>query len=157
MAETPDDESEPSESSEPSEGTGPRRLSLGISVSGEGATDEDPRLLRLWLREDPEFMEKPGVDVRLVDRDPDADEAMGLAQELLIYLASHAEEVVFLELLLSIYNHLRNRGDETIKVRVKVTRDLHLTLEARRKYSRRKLRRMAKRAARAIRQSRDPE
>lgn len=137
-------------------GAGQAELFIDVAVEGEGegtvTAGDEAEFLALWLREDPELEQHVRVETR--ERPPGPDQAMGTAEEIAVLLLNTSAEVVALELMRSLYNYLRNRGNRgnrRVTVTVRVTPDISLTLESPNRLSRRQLRQLARQAAEAIR------
>lgn len=130
---------------------------IDVAVEGEGEgpgpDGEEAESLALWLREDPE-LEQRRVEVETRERPPGPDQAMGTAEDIAVLLLNTTVEVAALELMRSLYNYLRNRGNRgnrCVTVTVRVTPDCELILRSTEPIRRRRLRRLAEQAAEAIR------
>ncbi|MFE2432493.1 hypothetical protein ACFXJ5_37950 [Streptomyces sp. NPDC059373] len=116
-----------------------------VTVTLDGAKDpaEDLRRLELWLRTDEalapllEHRERPGGD------------AMGIGYDLLVQVLQETLQVTALSLLRCVYDHLRNRPADDLKVIVQA-RDVQVVLTGRDTLTRGELEAMAARIRQAI-------
>jgi hypothetical protein len=133
-----------------------RERTVRVRIRGKHVDEGEPKAVARWLREDPELKE---AHVRAAVHAGAPDEAMGLAEDLLLYFGAMVgqklTDAVF-ESLKSLYNHLRNRGNGPAEFDLVVRERVEARLTSRH-YTRDELRRLAEKVAEAIEREIGPE
>ena len=116
---------------------------LRVTLDGTRDPAEDLRRLELWLRTD------ESLAPHLAHRERPAGESMGIGYDLLVQVLGETFQVTALTLLRCVYDHLRNRPADDLRVIVQV-RDVQVVLTGRDTRTRGELEAMAARIRQAI-------
>jgi hypothetical protein len=100
-----------------------------ISVDGEEAKETEPRLLEIWLSEDDKLKDQKGYGVKRTRRLGDTGK-MALGEDLIVSLGTIGLELIAVELVKSLYSHLRNRRDQSLEITVRVTDEVMLSIRS---------------------------